>query len=532
MKLNRKNRYIIKGDLGVAILETEVWVGIGGNNVGHYESLGYEIPRRRRSKKDPKNKLAVPRGTKILVKVEDLPKVSTVKITKVCDYCGKQVQNQEYGTVISRREERDGTDRCFKCGKINGGTTRKNTFPLENSLENYAIENNMEYLLKEFSDKNNKQPKDISYGTEDSYLWNCQKCESEYDMKVHVRTYSKCNCPYCSGSRVNETNCLWTTNPNIAKLLKNTQRGYELTVRSNKREKFICNDCGYSETKRVNDVFRQGFSCPRCSDGFSYPEKFVFSMLSQLNIETERQKTFEWSNINSENKRLNGSKKYDFYIPHLNTIIETHGQQHYDLKFNLSVSSLIDEKNNDIMKEKLAKQNNIDNYIIINCSKSDPNFIKNNIIKSKINEMLFLKNVDWDQCHRYAMSSLVKSICLLWDDYKSVTELSKSIKMDKTTVRRYLKQGAKVGFCNYNGEEEAKKTRANNLSKIREIRSVKIIQMTKQGEFIKEWNSVSDAQKTLEINNITTVCRGRQSTAGGFKWMYKEDYDQELNKNK
>lgn len=52
----------------------------------------------------------------------------------------------------------------------------------------------------------------------------------------------------------------------------------------------------------------------------------------------------------------------------------------------------------------------------------------------------------------------------------------------------------------------------------------KIIQYDLQGNFIKEWNSISEASKTLNINlgNIAECCKKHRKTAGGYIWKYKE----------
>lgn len=53
--------------------------------------------------------------------------------------------------------------------------------------------------------------------------------------------------------------------------------------------------------------------------------------------------------------------------------------------------------------------------------------------------------------------------------------------------------------------------------------SKKVLQLTKEGSFIKEWDSISDVYRDLKIipTNITAVCKGRAKSAGGFKWKYK-----------
>lgn len=54
----------------------------------------------------------------------------------------------------------------------------------------------------------------------------------------------------------------------------------------------------------------------------------------------------------------------------------------------------------------------------------------------------------------------------------------------------------------------------------------RVVQLTKNGEFIKEWKSMTCAGNELNIHNsnISFVCRGKGKTSGGFKWKYREDY--------
>lgn len=98
--------------------------------------------------------------------------------------------------------------------------------------------------------------------------------------------------------------------------------------------------------------------------GISYPERFMIAYLEVKGIEYEYQ------------KKLNNSKRrFDFYIPSLNTVIETHGLQHYE------EVNLYDHKRtveSDQFKRKYCKENNI-TLIELDCSRSEFNFIKNNI---------------------------------------------------------------------------------------------------------------------------------------------------------
>lgn len=50
-----------------------------------------------------------------------------------------------------------------------------------------------------------------------------------------------------------------------------------------------------------------------------------------------------------------------------------------------------------------------------------------------------------------------------------------------------------------------------------------VMQYTKEGVFIKEFRSATEANKQTGVNrpNIITVCKGDRSHAGGYKWAYK-----------
>lgn len=58
--------------------------------------------------------------------------------------------------------------------------------------------------------------------------------------------------------------------------------------------------------------------------------------------------------------------------------------------------------------------------------------------------------------------------------------------------------------------------------------SIKVVQLTLKGEFVKEYDSMGVAAQELghyDHSGISHCCRGIQKTTKGFKWMYKEDYE-------
>ena len=51
-----------------------------------------------------------------------------------------------------------------------------------------------------------------------------------------------------------------------------------------------------------------------------------------------------------------------------------------------------------------------------------------------------------------------------------------------------------------------------------------VYQYSKDGTFIKKWDYMNEAAKTLKLSkgSISNVCLGRAKTSGGFVWSYKD----------
>lgn len=78
-----------------------------------------------------------------------------------------------------------------------------------------------------------------------------------------------------------------------------------------------------------------------------------------------------------------------------------------------------------------------------------------------------------------------------------------------------LNSGEKHPMYGKNHSDKTKELLSKTFSK-------KVIQLNKNNEFIKEWESIKMAQIGIGIKNgISNCCQGKQKTAGGFKWKYK-----------
>ena len=95
------------------LLTKQVEVLLHGDRIKYYENLGYEIPR---VKNYNYNYYYVPRGSKIIVNVEDLAETSINEVELKCDNCGK-VFKRTYHRYLLHHDNEFG-DLCKSCSKI------------------------------------------------------------------------------------------------------------------------------------------------------------------------------------------------------------------------------------------------------------------------------------------------------------------------------------------------------------------------------------------------------------------------------
>ena len=212
---------------------------------------------------------------------------------------------------------------------------------------------------------------------------------------------------------------------------------------SNRKLELPCPNCGQIKKVSPAEIFSQSFFCNKCSDGISYPEKFIGSWLTQLEIKYETHCTFDWS----------GRKQYDFYLPNYSCIIEAHGKQHYEDSRLCGPAKA--QQENDIYKEMLARSNGIQYYFQVDCRESEPTWIHKSLSSSGILTMLGIadSSVDLERCAIDALSSKVKYVADLWSMGYSVKDITEKLHADRLSVRRWLKKAATANICDYNSDE-------------------------------------------------------------------------------
>lgn len=290
-------------------------------------------------------------------------------------------------------------------------------------------------------------PHSITCGVDKKVWWKCEY-DHEWESMIYSRN-SGIGCPYCAGKKLLiGYNDMWTTNPKLANLLANSDDGYKYMQSVNVKVDWKCRDCGFIiENKAISNVKTNGFCCPICSDGIKYPEKFMLNLLGIINIDFIREvssRTFEWI----------GSKRYDFYIPALNLIIEAHGGQHFNGGFSTCGGKNLEEEiENDLFKRELAFSNGISHYIELDCRESNMEYIKNSILNSGLADILKLDCVNWIDVAIQSEKSLVFKACNMWEDGLSTKEIADKMSIHLCTVIDYLNRGNKLDICNYDKKE-------------------------------------------------------------------------------
>ena len=75
------------------------------------------------------------------------------------------------------------------------------------------------------------------------------------------------------------------------------------------------------------------------------------------------------------------------------------------------------------------------------------------------------------------------------------------------------------------GTRSARELETRKLKKCKNAERT-VLQFTKDGKFVNEYKSISEAERFTEINqgNICSCCKGRRyKTAGGYIWKYKNN---------
>lgn len=379
-------------------------------------------------------------------------------------------------------------------------------------------------LAKEWHPTKNGEltPHEVTHGSGKKVWWQCEKGH-EWKETVTHRTNMGCNCPYCSNHRVlRGYNDIATTHPRYTKYFVNVENAYTHTYSSGKKVNLKCPICGHVKAIGINTLTSQGFSCDLCSDGIPYPEKLMASILSRLEIEFTKQLSFD-----------NGKHNYDFYLSKYNTILETHGEQHYKGWLGNN-KDLIQQQENDRIKRELAIANGIkpENYHEIDCRYSTLEWCRPNIEKTLGNhvDVSILTDEDWRQADIQAQKSLKIEVCKYWKENKEIDSsltpqrVADVFGISNSTTWSYLKWGDRNSLCTYNGKYEARNAgkRNSKLSGMRKVKLIYLIKSDGKSKWFKEVMSMGKMSKETGIS-LSAIKNGIDN--GALKYHRSSKYD-------
>ena len=301
-------------------LDKEIAVRWNGKNKNYYISKGYEF-------------------TKIndlfYVDMADLNPNSHEMIKIICDGCGK-VFEIECRCYYNRKIKED---ICNDCMHKKYNIARKGVRKINKSFADWGIENlGSDFIEKYWSDKNDINPYDISFGSEKRVFIKCDKKDYHNDYLVSCYSFSMgTRCPECTKRTVN-------INDSVGKYIeetfgeqyvdkiwsdKNAESSYNVSLQSGEMIWFKCINNKHDDyLRRCADATCRDFSCPSCVSERkeSILQEKVRTYLESKCLELKHE--YECSII-PKNPATKRKLPYDNEIVDYKLICEVMGIQHY-----------------------------------------------------------------------------------------------------------------------------------------------------------------------------------------------------------
>lgn len=346
----------------------------------------------------------------------------------------------------------------------------------------------------------------------------CNKCGVENQIANPnnlLRGVSHCGvCSNSSRKLIIGYTDLYTTHPQYIPYFKNKEDAKNVTFGSSVIIDMNCPICGHKKKLSSAQLTSKGFGCPKCGEGTSYPNRFMFNLLEQLDVEFSNEIKFPWSK----------NRRYDFMVG--KTLIEMDGGFHNGSKFN----SKEKVKKIDLLKDELAIKNGY-KIIRIQCFKSKFELIKETVLNSELKNILKLEDIDWIELEKKLINTnLVKRASDIFNKYKgekSITEMAELLNMKTARLCILLKTSARVKMSNYDA----------NLSKCGYYNPNKEAYNSKSViclETNNTYKSCLEAEKEFKLNPdaIARVCRGERLTTNGLHFDFINTTDEIQNKKK
>ena len=172
-------------------------------------------------------------------------------------------------------------------------------------------------------------------------------CPIHGEFEQLPSNHIRCGCPKCKGK--NKTTEDFITEANKKHNFKYT---YDKSIYNGAYKEVIITCKKHGDFLQIAHDHLSGHGCPLCKN--SKMEECVSSILSEIGVKYEQEKTFDWL-IYEKNMYL------DFYLPEYNVAIECQGEQHFrEVKLWGGKEMFLKRKKRDEAKKNLCEKNGIE----------------------------------------------------------------------------------------------------------------------------------------------------------------------------
>lgn len=330
----------------------------------------------------------------------------------------------------------------------------------------------------------------------------------------------------CARKLIEGINDIPITDPWMVKYFQGGIDEAKLYSRGSHKKFFpICPDCGSIKELEISPytLYRtKSIGCV-CSDGRSYPEKFVMSVLKQLNVKYNFEYKADWL---KGYKGSNKSARLDYYLPNNNLVIEVdggfHKKPHAQSRLTVKEVSKKDE-----WKDKQIRDNGL-NVIRVPADESTYKYMKDSVIE-RLGDIFDLTNIDWRKCEEQAMKNVIKEVCIYYESNKHLKrlEIANMFNICVNTLREYLKRGSVTDWCSYNVVDSINSNRERFVADNK--RRSKSVDVYKDDVFLKSYISTAELVNKCLVDfgvqfhqaNISSVVCGKRRQHKGYTFKLK-----------
>jgi hypothetical protein len=189
----------------------------------------------------------------------------------------------------------------------------------------------------------------------------------------------------------------------------------------------------------------------------------------------------------------------------------------YGLDINIKVLELVDDKE---WKDKERY------YILLHESKGFKleNKNKGGGGPTNLNDISRQKITDSKTGNHYKLKNIPEGEIEKLYEYNNIQQISELLNLTFPTVKKYLIN--KNIYIKYKNKPSINEETKRNFKNRKHRDGKPIIQLDKNNNIINDFNSISEAciylNKPKREGDITAACQGKQKTAFGYKWKYKE----------